>query len=145
MSDYLGFRGNVVDDFLDVPDETAKFIPRPSTSRLKIDKSSGRSVALITAACQSPSNFASDCGGHQSQFRMPDSLNTEFMPPSEISNHAARIRFHRFRLYFNGTGSGAQSKWNTEGLNEIFVERAILKAKDERDFPVLCEHGFEIR
>jgi hypothetical protein len=86
----------------------------------------------------------------QSHIRVPDSLNTEFMPPSEIGNHSARIRFsHRFRPYFEKAmiQAGAQSKWNTEELIDrslmfVLFERAILRAKDERYLPALWEHVF---
>ena len=86
----------------------------------------------------------------QSHIRVPDSLNTEFMPPSEVTSQTARIRFsHRFRPYFEKAmiQAGAQSKWNTEELIDrslmfVLFERAILRAKDERFLPALWEHIF---
>ena len=86
----------------------------------------------------------------QSHIRIPDSLNMEFMPPSEINNQSARIRFsHRFRPYFEKAmfQAGSQSEWNTEELIDRSLmfglfERAILRAKDERFLPALWEHVF---
>jgi hypothetical protein len=76
-----------VDDFLDVPDETAKFIPGIKLAK-QADPNHRRAPH---------SNFASGrCGEHKSQFRVPDSLITEFMLPlrSAIMLHESGSPIH---------------------------------------------------
>lgn len=86
----------------------------------------------------------------QSHIRVPDSLNLEFMPPSETKRHPSRTRFSKkYRLHFEKAliEAGAESEWNIPELIDRSLmfglfERAILSAKDERFLPALWEHVF---
>jgi hypothetical protein len=85
----------------------------------------------------------------QSHIRVPDSLNLEFMPPSEL-NDQHKIRFSiKYRPHFEKalTDEGGESNWNIADLFDRSLmfglfERAILSAKDERYLPALWEHVF---
>lgn len=86
----------------------------------------------------------------QSHIRVPDSLNLEFMPPSETVDQPSRTRFSRkYRPHFEKAliEAGAESEWNIPELIDRSLmfglfERAILRAKDERYLPALWEHVF---
>ena len=86
----------------------------------------------------------------QSHIRVPDSLNLEFMPPSETAGQRSRNRFSRkYRPHFEKAmcEAGAESNYNVAELIDRSLmfglfERAILNAKDERFLPALWEHVF---
>ena len=86
----------------------------------------------------------------QSHIRVPDSLNLEFMPPSETVGQRSRSRFSRtYRPHFEKAmcEAGAESDYNVAELIDRSLmfglfERAILNAKDERFLPALWEHVF---
>ena len=86
----------------------------------------------------------------QSHIRVPDSLNFEFMPPSETAGQPSRTRFSsKYRPDFEKAliEAGSGSSWNIEELIDRSLmfglfEKAILNAKDERYLPALWEHVF---
>jgi hypothetical protein len=84
----------------------------------------------------------------QSHIRVPDSLNMEFMPPSEIGANTVKFS-HKYRRVFEQelVRAGEGMKWNTEELIDRSLmfglfERAILRMRDERFLPALWEHVF---
>lgn len=86
----------------------------------------------------------------QSHIRVPDSLNLEFMPPTETASQPSRLRFSRkYRPEFEKAliEAGAGMKWNLEELIDRSLmfglfEKAVLNEKDERFLPALWEHVF---
>lgn len=86
----------------------------------------------------------------QSHIRIPDSLNLEFMPPSEKADKPATLRFsQKYRpLYEKALIEAAADKpWPVEELIDRSLmfglfERAILRPEDERYLPALWEHIF---
>jgi hypothetical protein len=86
----------------------------------------------------------------QSHIRVPDSLNLEFMPPSETMGQRSRNRFSKkYRPHFERAmcEAGTESDYNVAELIDRSLmfglfERAILNSKDERFLPALWEHVF---
>ena len=86
----------------------------------------------------------------QSHIRVPDSLNLEFMPPSEKADRPATLRFStKYRPCYEKalTEAATDRPWNMEELIDRSLmfglfERAILCAEDERYLPALWEHVF---
>jgi hypothetical protein len=86
----------------------------------------------------------------QSHIRLPETLNMEFMPPSEKLRAPAVLKFSTlYRPHFEKAmiEKGTGTPWNVEDLLDRSLmfglfERAILSAEDERFLPALWEHVF---
>jgi Phosphotransferase enzyme family len=86
----------------------------------------------------------------QSHIRVPETLNLEFMPPSERAERPATARFStKFRPHYERAmvEAAAGTPWNVDELIDRSLmyglfERAILRSEDERYLPALWEHVF---
>jgi hypothetical protein len=86
----------------------------------------------------------------QSHIRIPDSLNLEFMPPSEKADKPATLRFsQKYRPHYEKAliEAAGHKPWPIEELIDRSLmfglfERAIIRTEDERYLPALWEHVY---
>jgi Phosphotransferase enzyme family len=85
----------------------------------------------------------------QSHIRVPDSLNLEFLPPSDTNATPTRIIFaKRYRRHFErAMAETSDNQWDIPDLIDRSLmyglfEKAVLDAENEKYLPALWDHVF---
>jgi hypothetical protein len=85
----------------------------------------------------------------QSHIRVPDSLNLEFLPPSDTNASPTHLIFaKRYRRHFErAMAEASDNQWDIPDLIDRSLmyglfEKAILDAENEKYLPALWDHIF---